>query len=68
VQKHNEKILSDVNEELIVLEAIYESHSKEIGFVAYENTMRLLSIIIINCNVIVDLNEENYNIEDGVTC
>jgi len=40
VQKHNEKMLIHVNEELIVHDAIDENEIKEIGYEPYEETIR----------------------------
>lgn len=66
VQKHNKKMLSHVNEELILLDVIEESHSKEIGNVEYEKTMRLLSRFLIKCNILVELYAGKCNTEYGL--
>lgn len=44
--------------------AIDEDKSKEISYVPYEKTMRFPPKILIKCNVLIELYEINYNIED----
>jgi len=61
VQKNKKKLLSHLNEELIVIDVINTYHNKKIGFVAYEKKMRLPLRILIKCNFVVEQYVGNYN-------
>ena len=66
VQRHNEQMLSQVDEELIILQAIDGVENNQENFPAYEKTTTLPSKILVKRNILVELYARNYNIEDGL--
>ena len=59
-------MLSQVDEELIILQAIDEVANNQENFPAYEKTVTLPSKILVKRNILVELYAGNYNIEDGL--
>ena len=59
-------MLSQVDEELITLEAIDELEDSEENFATYDKTVILPSRILVKRNILVELFAGNYNIEDGL--
>jgi hypothetical protein len=64
VQRHNEKMLSQVDEELLILEAFDEVESCQEKFPTYDKTATLPLKILVKRNILVELYVGNYNIED----
>lgn len=63
VHKHNYKMLSLVNEELLVIEAIGELESDQPTMLTYEKTISLPTRILVKQNMLVELYASNYNID-----
>lgn len=61
VQTHNEKMLLEINETLIVLNAIDKCENRQGNFAQYENGIRFLSKVLIKCNNLVEMYVGNYN-------
>jgi hypothetical protein len=64
VKKHNDQMLSIVNEELVILDVIDEHEIYRDTMVTYEKAIALPTRILLKRNMLVELYDRNYNIED----
>ena len=66
VNEHNDRMLSIVNGQLVILEAIDEVENYQDTLSYYEKTIALPIKILVKQNMLVELCAGNYNIEDGL--
>ncbi len=66
VNEHNDRMLSIVNGQLVILETIDEVENYEETMSYYENTISLPIKILVKKNMLIELCAGNYNIEDGL--